>query len=391
MIVNKAFKYRIYPNKATVSRLDQWNSILKCLWNLANEQRIIGHGRSQGEKIYPSFFSQDKELTHLRKEFSWMNDVPRHVANMLLQQLDTAWDRCLQKISLAPKWKKKLDYLSFTEFDHLQFHIRSNRRLKFPKLPPIPIVISRPLEGKPKSCTIKRDGDQWFASIVCEVDIPDPETRTEPRIGIDRGIRNVIADSDGRLVENPKFLNKALKKLARAQRSVSRKVKGSNNREKAKNRVSRIHRTIRRQRDHFIHVESSRYAKSHGTVVLEKLETDNMIRVGGGLSRNIGDSGWGMFAQFLEYKLKWSGGILGKVNPAYTSQTCAACDHVDRASRCGDRFKCTKCGHADHADTNGAKIVLARWSPACQPVEGSSQRIPRRSRKFKSKKLDLID
>jgi putative transposase len=390
MLINKTLKYRIYPNKSTISRLDQWNSTLRCLWNVANEQRRTGYGRPSGEKIYPSYFSQNKELTYLRKEFNWIKDVPRHVAVSILDRLDNAWNRCFQKISSAPKWKKKSDYLSFTEFDHLQFYIKSNN-LKFPKLPPIPIVISRPLEGKSKSCTIKRDRDQWFAFIVCEVEIPDPKPRTEPRVGIDRGVRNVIADSDGRLVENPKFLDRALKKLARAQRAVSRKVKGSNNREKAKNRVSRIHRTVQRRREHFLHVESTRYAKSHGVVVLEKLKTKNMIQIGGGLSRNIGDSAWGMFAQFLEYKLLWSGGTLSEVNPAYTSQTCAACNHVDRASRCGDRFRCTRCNHVDHADTNGAKIVLARWSPACQPVEASSQGTRQRSRKFKSKKLGLVD
>jgi len=389
VLYDKAFKYRIYPNKATQNRLGQWNSTLKCIWNVAHEQRKSGYSRSNLSKIYPCFHSQSKELTDLRKQYSWIKDVPRHALAQVLLNLDDAWNKCFKRIRGEPKWKKKSSSLGITEFDHTRFRINANK-LKFPKLPPIPIVISRPLEGKPKSCTIKSDGDQWFASIVCEVDIQNPEPRTEPRIGIDRGIRNVIADSDGRLVENPKFLNIALKKLARAQRAVSRKVKGSNNREKAKNRVNRIHRTIRRQRAHFLHVESTRYTKSHGVVVLEKLKTKNMIQIGGGLSRNIGDSGWGMFSQFLEYKLKWSGGTLAEVNPAYTSQTCAVCNHVDRVSRCGDRFKCTKCGHVDHADTNGAKIVLARWSPACQPVEASSQGTRQRSRKFRSLNKEMM-
>jgi putative transposase len=390
MIVHKRFNYRIYPSKSTRDRLIKWILVLRWLWNLANEQRIGGYARLNGEKVYPSYFSQDKELTELRKQASWVNDVPRHVCSSLLNRLDIAWNRCFDHIANRPKFKKRKESVSITEPDHLQWSI-GKQGLKFPKLHPIPIVMSRPLEGKPKSCTIKQDGDQWFVSIVCEVDIGTPETRTELPIGIDRGVRNLIADSDGRLVTNPKFLDKSLKKLARAQRDLSRKVKGSSNREKSKNKISRIYRSIRRKRRHFLHIESTYYAKNHGIVVVENLKTENMIQVGGGLSRNIGDAGWGMLAEFLEYKLKWSGGTLGKVNPAYTSQTCAACNHVDRASRVGDRFKCTQCGHSDHADTNGAKIVLARWSPACQPVEGSSQRAPRRSRKFKSVKADLVD
>jgi putative transposase len=387
MIIHERFNYRVYPNKTTISRLDQWNSALKWLWNLANEQRRNGYSRPAGEKIYPSAFGQGKELTALRKLAPWIEDVPRHVAIKMLDNLDQAWRLCFDKISGTPKWKKKSTYVSFTEFDHLQFSVRGNK-LKFPKLAPMKIVMSRPLEGKPKSCTLKRDGDQWFVSIMCEVEISDPEPRHEPKVGIDRGVRNIIADSDRRLVENPKFLDKVLNKLVRAQRTVSRRVKGSKNQAKAKNRVMRINRTVRRQRNHFLHEESTHYAKSHGTVVLEDLNTAGMIK--GNCSRQIADSGWGMFAQYLKYKLQWSGGQFLEVPAQYSSQTCAACYHVDRASRSGDKFKCTKCGHEDHADLNAAVIVLNRQSLAIQPVEGSSKRAPRRSRKTKSVKAEMV-
>jgi putative transposase len=314
MIIYKRFNYRIQPNESTITRFYQWSSALKHLWNLANEQRLNGYSSPNGEKVYPSFFSQVRELTFLRKEASWINDVPRHVAVQVLENLDKAWKRCFKGISKQPKWKKKSDYLSFTEFDHNAFSIRANK-LNFPKLPPIKIIQHRPLEGKPKSCTIKRDGDQWFASILCEIEIPDPAPRTEPKVGIDRGVNNLIADSNRRLLPNPKFLDKQLKRLARAQKTVSRRKKGSKNREKAKRRVAKIHQTIRRQRDHLLHVESSRYAKSHGIVGLEDLNTACMKR--GYLGRQIMDSGWSKFGQYLEYKLLWSGGQLIKVGPKY--------------------------------------------------------------------------
>lgn len=390
MVIYKTLLYRVYPCKTVTSRLDQWNYALRQLWNIANEQRIMGISRPKGEKVFTSVFTQGAELTQLRKIAPWLKDVPRHVCVAILDNLHKSWDSFFNGVSGKPRWKNRKDYVSFTEFDYKGWAIYGNK-LKFPKLPPIPIVMSRPLEGKPKSCTIKRDGDQWFACIICEVDIGTPEPRTSPQIGIDRGTRNLIADSEGRIINNPKFLDKSLKKLARAQKSASRKVKGSKNQQKAFNRVNRIHRTIRRQREHFLHVESTRYAKSHGVVVVEDLKTKNMLQIGGGLARNIGDSGWGMFSRFLEYKLQWSGGSLHKVNPAYTSQTCIKCNHVDRNSRCGDRFKCTECGNQEHADLNAAKVILARWSPACQPVEGSSQRTPQRSRKYRHKKLSLVD
>jgi putative transposase len=388
VIINKTFKYRIYPNKATVSRLILWISALKWLWNLANEQYILGISRPKGERIYPTVFSQGKELTLLRKEADWINDVPRHACVAILDRLQNAWSMCFKKTFNRPRWKKKKDFVSIAEFEGIKFQIDKGK-LKFPKLSPIPIVMSRPLEGKPKSCTIKRDGDQWFAFVMCEVDIGTPEPRTEAPVGIDRGVRNLIADSNGKLITNPKFLGKSIKQLIRTQRKADRKKRGSSNQKKAYNKVSRLYRKIKRQREHFLQVESTHYVKSHGIVVVENLQIVNMVR--GNFSRLISDSGWGKFSEYLGYKLSWSGGTLGLVNPAYTSQTCFACNHVDRASRVGDRFKCTKCGHTDHADLNAAKIVLARWSPACQPVEGSKQRLPRRSRKFKSVKADLVD
>src|SRR5688500_5328340 len=116
------------------------------------------------------------------------------------------------------------------------FPVRGYKGFKFRIYPS---ETQRPLEGVPKSCTIRRDGDQWFVSIVCELELPDPAPRTEPVVALDRGITHLIADSDGTLVENPKPLEAALKRLGRLQRVVSRRKKGSNNRKKAVSRVNR--------------------------------------------------------------------------------------------------------------------------------------------------------
>ncbi len=319
----------------------------------------------------------------MRKIAPWIKDVPQHASNSLLDRLDLAWKQYFNKIKNKPRWKKKSDCVSVTEFEGKCFQVGKSL-LKFPKLSPIKIVQHRPLQGNPKSCTLFRDGDQWFASILCEVEIPDPAPRTEPKVGIDRGITNIIADSDRRLVVNPKFFDKSMKKLARAQRTAARRVKGSKNRAKANNRINRIHRKVRRQNDHFLHVESTRYAKSHGTVVLEKLNVKGMVKAKGNLAKGINNAGWSKFKDMLVYKLKWTGGILKEVPAHYSSQTCAICNHVDRNSRSGEKFKCTKCGHEDHSDLNASLIILSRESRAVQPVETSSQRTRQRSRKTKA-------
>jgi putative transposase len=197
---------------------------------------------------------------------------------------------------------------------------------------------------------------------------------------------NVIADSDGNIVENPKHMDATAKRLARAQRTVSRRKKGSKNREKAKHRVAVLHRKVRRQRDHLLHNLSARYAKSHGVVVVEKLQIGNMVKANRGLARSILGAGWGRLVEQLRYKQAWSGGFLVEVPAAYSSQTCNACDHVDPASRVSQaEFCCTACGLVEHADVNAAKVLLKRFqtpgNPWCLPVDGSACRGPGRSRK----------
>ena len=383
IVIYKTFKYRIYPSKEQIKRLCEWMSVSRFLWNLALEQRLAGWKRLVGEKIFPSSFSQGVELTELRKDYDWIRDVPRHILVSILDNLDKSWKRFFSGISEVPRWKNKSSsHCCLKEFDSIAFALR-DKGLKFPKLGLIPIRLHRPLEGRPKSCTIKKDGNQWFACVQCEIEIPEPIKRTEPVVGLDRGITHFLATSDGRLVDNPKHLEKSLARLARAQRRFSRRRKGSKRREKAKLRVAKIHQKIRRQREHTLHVESHRLAKSHGVVVIEDLNVAGMIR--SKLSRHIADVGWSKFATFLKYKLEWSGGELVKVPAQYSSQTCFACKAVDKASRRGNSFECTSCGNKDHADLNAAKVIKSRANRSALIVEGNSME------SLRSDKLRLHD
>jgi putative transposase len=302
-------------------------------------------------------------------------------------QLHEAWQRCFKKLARAPNWKVKgRDFLSFTE-PHPKVWRLDGNIVRFPKLGNLRAVIHRPLEGKPKTCTLKRDGDQWFVSIVCEVEIADPTPRTEPVVAVDRGVINLIGDSDGRLEPAPRFLKAALRRLAHAQRAVSRKKKGSCNREKAKVRVMRLHRKVRRQREAVLHKLSAEYAKSHGVVVVENLQIGNMVKTNRGLARGILDAAWGRFGEMLAYKLAWSGGTLEREVAAYSSQTCSVCGHVDAANRASQAvFRCTSCGHTEHADLNAPKVLKQRYevrraNRSAMPVEATASKSGLRSRK----------
>lgn len=384
ILTHKAFRYRIYPTPAQESRLLAWEGALRFLWNLAHEQRLMGLARPMGERRYPSTFDQQKEMTALRAELPWLNDVPHNAAANLLADLGVAWKRCFSRLGRQPNWKRKNGRaVGIAEPHKISWHIDGDS-LMFPKLGALRIVLHRATSGTPRGCTIRRDGDQWFATIACDVVAPEPSPRTGPVVAIDRGITNLIADSDGNLVANPKHLEKALKRLARAQRTVSRRTKGSANTEKAKLRVMRIHRMVRRQREHFLQVHSARLAKSHGVVVIEKLNVAGMVK-NRSLARRISGAGWTAFVELLRRKLELTGGSLVEVPAAYSSQTCSGCGCVDAASRDRDRFRCTGCGHVDHSDLNAAKVLLqrfqARANRSCQPVEGSALSSSRRSRK----------
>jgi putative transposase len=207
----------------------------------------------------------------------------------------------------------------------------------FPKLGAIRAILHRPLVGDPKRCTLTREVDQWFVSIQCEQEGPEPERRPGPVVAIDRGVTNLLADSDGALVPNPKHLEASLRRLAHAQRVLARRTNGSQRWARARLRVAKLHRTIRRQRAHVLHVLSARYAKSHGVVIVERLHVAGMLR--GGLGRHISGAGWSSFCTMLRYKLEATGGRLVEVPAPYSSQTCPACGVVDAASRQGDRFR----------------------------------------------------
>jgi putative transposase len=355
MLQRRGFRYRLYPTAEQEARLLAWEGALRALWNIAHEQRRLYLAR--GARM-PSFVEQARQLTDLRVEVPWLADVPRHLCGRVLADLDLAWQRCFARLNRQPRWKKKRhDQMGLTEDDSALFRL-SATGLQFPKLGEIRAVIHRPLVGTPKRCTIRREVDQWIVSIICEQEVLKPTPRSEPVVAIDRGVTHLLADSDGQLVGNPRHLEKALCRLAHAQRIVARREKGSGRYARARLRVAKLHRTIRRQRAHALHVLSARYAKSHGVVIVEQLNVQGMGR--GGLGRQIAGAGWSMFSEMLRYKLEATGGMLVEVPAAYSSQTCAACGHVEAANRDRESFHCVACGHRAHADLNASQVLYRR-------------------------------
>jgi putative transposase len=336
--------------------------------------------RSHPPLTPPCWTVPKKELTLLRAEVPWINDLPANVGQAMLAHLDDAWKDFFAGKAGQPGFKvKDRDTMSIEEPSKTCWRLDARKNcLRFPKLGNVPLTLHQPLEGTPKTCSLVRDVDQWFAHITCEIEVPESTHEPSPSvIAIDLGVEVAFADSSGRLVPNPRLGEALAPTLAKRQRQLAKKQKGSNNRKKEKVKVAKVHRKLRRQRENFLHTWSHRYAKNHSVVVIEDLKLKNMTRSArgtesepgrnvaqkAGLNRALLDVAPGRFMSMLEYKTERHGGVVEHVPAAYSSQECSVCGHVASENRpTRSRFCCMACGHEDHADTNAAKVLMQRYT-----------------------------
>lgn len=389
MLLRKARVYRLYPTHEQAATLGQWVGAVRATYNVALDQRRVfwKPGRTF------NFASQCREVTALRAAFDWVRDVPVHALQQAIKDLDRAYQNWWAGRAEAPSPRKrgKNDAMRFPDPATFAFRRLSKRlgEVKLPKLGWVRLRWDRAIPGTVKNITVGRRAGVWTVAAQYEVEVVDPAPSTLPAVGIDRGVEVFAALSDGTTVAAVNHGKKALRSLARAQRRLSRKKKGSNNRRKQVRRVARLHKRVGNCRKDFLHKASTDIAKNHGAVVLEKLEIRNMVRSAAGtveapgrnvrakagLNRAILDQGWGMFRIFLAYKLAERGGRLIEVPAQNTSRTCSACGVIDACSRRSRaRFECVACGHVANADINAAINIKRRADSPVLPVEASRKR-----------------
>jgi putative transposase len=233
---------------------------------------------------------------------------------------------------------------------------------------------SQEISGTIKQMTVSQHAGQWYMSLQTEREIETPSHPAAAMVGVDLGIAKFAVLSDGTIYEPKYCYRKAKKKLARAQRSLSRKQKSSANWWKAKLRLQRKHEKIADMRRDFLHKVSTTISKNHAVIVIEDLQVRNMsrsatgtieqpgrnVRAKSGLNQSILDQSWYQFRRQLEYKQKWRGGTVIAVPPHHTSQRCAACGCVNPENRVSQSdFRCLECGNSVNADLNAARNILA--------------------------------
>ena len=375
----KTIKVRLYPNEEQRVLLEKHFGSCRFVWNhflaLRNEVYTkTGKGMSQ--------YEMTALLPQLKNENEWLREVNSQSLQASIQFLDGAFHKFFKNIARYPKFKKKGHGGSFTVPQH--FTINDNH-LTIPKFKmPIRMFAHRKIEGKVKSLTItKTPSGKYFVSILSESGEKPPETKEiEPNntIGIDVGITAFLTTSDGIQIDNPKNLKKSEKKLAILQKRLSRKQKGSNNRNKARIKVATAHEHIANQRMDFHNRVSDSLLKAYDTVITEDLNVSGMMK-NHHLAKSITDQGWHQFKTMLQYKMEWREAELieiGRFDPS--SKMCSKCGNIKHDLKLSDRiYHCNACGLIIDRDLNAAInirnmgfIKVGKGIPELTPVESAT-------------------
>jgi len=358
-MIQKAYKYRIYPNKEQKELFEKHFGSVRFVFNWGLEKKIKAY---QQDKKRLTCFDLINELISLKKEkdFEWLNEINSQSLQASLRNLDNAFTNFFRKQNRFPNFKsKKYNKNSF----QIPQHLKLSDKLDIPKIKNIKIKQHRKLEGKIKTATVsKTPTGKYFISILVEQDKNLPKKKKiieKTTVGIDLGIKTFVTLSTGEKIENPKFLKSGLKKLKRQQRWLSRKIKGSNNKKKQKQKVSLLHEKITNQRSDFLHKISYQLTneKQVGSIAIEDLNVKGMIK-NHCLAQAISDVSWGIFRRQLEYKTEWYGKNLLVIGRFEASSKTCSCGIVNQELKLSDReWTCKECGVRHDRDILAANNI----------------------------------
>ncbi|MDP3103090.1 MAG: transposase, partial [Candidatus Methanoperedens sp.] len=295
---------------------------------------------------------QANSLSGSKTDFQ--KDVFSQVLQNVLKRVERSFKNFFNGFGY-PRFQGRDRYNSFT-YPQSGFGLETGK-LNLSKIGNIRIIQHREIEGKIKTCTIKKDIDQWYVTFSCEIDKPIiPEIKTET--GIDVGLSSLITMSNGLQIEPPEFLRASEKRLSREQIHLSKKKLRSKNRNSQRIIVAKVHRTIRNQRKDFAHKTSKKLVDEYDRIVFEDLQVQNMVK-NHHLAKSISDAGWSQLINFTKTKAEYAGKIVELVNPRNTSQNCSSCGNLVQKDL-SVRIHSCPCGLEMDRDHNAAINILNR-------------------------------
>lgn len=350
----KAFKFRLYPNKTQEVLLNKTFGCVRYFWN-----NQVGVFKTYNKETNPK--PEFKTSTELRNEIEWM----REVSAAAIQQKEIDFKE-FRKQLFSKSRKKKIGFPQFKKKSNRQSYRLPNQKFKIvgnkiqlEKIGKVKMIMDRELpDGKLMSVTIsKNSSGQYFASILIETEI-NHKQKTNKEVGLDLGIKTFSTQSDGIEISNPKFLNKNQVKLRKLQQHLSRKVKGSNRRNKCRLKIAKLHQSIINQRDWFLHNYSTQLINNYDKIYIEDLNVSGMVK-NHRLAGAISDVSWSKFTLFLTYKADWYGKDVVKVGRFYASSKTCECGVKNNDLKLSDReWICQSCGSINQRDLLAANNIL---------------------------------
>ena len=354
----KAYKYKLKPSAKIIAIFESWLALLCELYNAGLQERRDAYRINHLSINYKAQANQLPEIKKDRPEFA---NIHSQVIQDALKRLDSAFDGFFRRVKEGqkpgyPRFRSSFRYDSF-RYPQSGFWLKGGK-LHLSKIGKVKLHLSRPIEGELKTCMIKREADGWY--VIFSVEEPRKEVEPAPKgsVGVDVGIESfaTLSDDEAAPISNPQYFRGAEKELKKAQRRVSRRVKGSKGRKKAVRWLGKKHLKVKRQRRDFHFKEAVKLVEQYQSIKVEDLNIQGMVK-NHHLAKSISDAGWGQFIEILIFKAEEAGRKVIKVNPAYTSQDCSRCGHRNRITLATRIYCCSQCRLVIHRDRNGAKRI----------------------------------